>query len=427
METEYDGYLLVFHVDPEGRLRVLFPMDPDKDTFVRGDKKYEVRSRGGRDAFEADAKGRGAVYAALSRDPFRFDGMVLGDHWDYRALAPSRLAEDPEPELNELVQRMAQSSFDYDLVSYEVVDRSTYVSEYYAPYYGSVYASPGCWGYSCGYGHYGWPYGFSIGLSFGWPYYSPYSYGYGYPYYNPFFYQPYYYGSYPAYYPGYGYPGRYHGYYNRYYWDRQRYYGSYAGSYGPYRFRGSDGFIAGYRNRGHDLRRSINTAYNRPISRFSGPATASPSRRVVEGRTSELPSRVAPRRTVGHQQPLRRDRVEARRARERETPLATSSGNVQRRNYSGGDSRRTARAPQHDERREPRLERRREEPRRVEGARTAAPEARPQRREAAPSGARPDRGGFRGGGGFRGEGRSSGGGHRPSGGSPPSQGGGRRR
>ena len=35
VRTEYDGYLIVFHVDPEGRLRVLFPVDPDKDNFVR--------------------------------------------------------------------------------------------------------------------------------------------------------------------------------------------------------------------------------------------------------------------------------------------------------------------------------------------------------------------------------------------------------
>ena len=59
VRTEYDGYLIVFHVDPEGRLRVLFPLDPDKDNFVRGDKKYEVRGRGGREAFEVDATGRG--------------------------------------------------------------------------------------------------------------------------------------------------------------------------------------------------------------------------------------------------------------------------------------------------------------------------------------------------------------------------------
>ncbi len=121
MRTEYDGYLIVLHVDPEGRLRVLFPLDPDKDNFIRGDKKYEVRGRGGRESFEVDGTGRGAVYAAVSRDPFRFDGFTIADHWDYRALAPARLQEDPEPELNDLVRRMAQGNFDYDVLSYEVM------------------------------------------------------------------------------------------------------------------------------------------------------------------------------------------------------------------------------------------------------------------------------------------------------------------
>src|ERR671913_211822 len=128
VEIAYDGYLVVLHVDPEGRLRVLFPGDPDKDNFVRSGKKYEVRDRGDREAFEVDATGRGSVYAAVSRDPFRFDGLTISDHWDYRAMAPARLREDPEPELNELVQRMAQGSYDYDVLSYEVISRSAYVS-----------------------------------------------------------------------------------------------------------------------------------------------------------------------------------------------------------------------------------------------------------------------------------------------------------
>ena len=69
VRTRDDGYLLVFHVDPEGHLRVLFPLDPDRDNFVRGGKKYEIRGRGGRESFEIDnTTGKGTVYAAVSRD-----------------------------------------------------------------------------------------------------------------------------------------------------------------------------------------------------------------------------------------------------------------------------------------------------------------------------------------------------------------------
>src|SRR4051812_11083797 len=187
VRTRDDGYLLVFHVDPEGHLRVLFPLDPDRDNFVRGGKKYEIRGRGGRESFEVDnTSGKGTVYAAVSRDAFRFDGFVVGDHWDYRALAPSRLPDDPEQDLNELVRRMAQGDFDYDLLNYYVSDRVAYRSDY-SPYYG--YDN---WCYSCSY------YGSSFSIVFGRPYrrysYDPYFYAYD-PFYNPFFYDPYYYAG----------------------------------------------------------------------------------------------------------------------------------------------------------------------------------------------------------------------------------------
>lgn len=426
VRTEYDGYLLVFHVDPEGRLRVLFPIDPGKDNFVRSGKKYEVRSRGGREAFEADGKGRGSVYAAVSRDPFRFDGYVLGDHWDYKGLAPSRVSEDPEPELNELVQRMAQSSFDYDIVTYDIADRSTYASESYPRYYGSAYDDPWCYRISCGHSYYGSGYGsgISIGLFFGRPYrryyYDPYYYAYD-PFYNPFFYDPYYYA--PAYYPRYSYPRRYYGYHDPYfYWERDRYNHPRT----PYRFRGADGFTTGYRDRRYDLRRSINTVYNPPVTRVRQPAEVSPARRVVEAPGAELPNNLAPRRTVGHEQRLTGGKIEGRRARERDDqPRTVTPGEVRGRERAPVEARpaprRAADAPRHDERSEPRLERRREEPRVVEAPRPVerreeprAVERRreePRRVERAPEARpapQPDRG-------ARSEGRSSGG-SRPEGG-----------
>jgi hypothetical protein len=429
VRTEDDGYLIVLYVNPEGRLRVLFPIDPDKDNFVRGGKKYEVRGRGGREAFEADGKGRGAVYAAVSRDPFRFDGFVLSDHWDYRALAPSRLADDPEPELNELAQRMAQSSFDYDLMTYEVVDRASYASDYYprSSYYGSVYDDPWCYRFSCGHSYYRSPYSFSIGLFFGRPYrryyYDPYYYAYD-PFYSPFFYDPYYYA--PAYYPRYVYPRRhYYGYYDRYhYWDRDRYY---SRPYTPYRFRTGEG-VDRYRDRRYDLRRSVNTVYRPPISPIREPAAASPARRVIEGPVDELPRGVAPRRAVVQSQPMQRDRIEARRAREPEPTRNLTPGETRGRERAPVEARPArpeADARRHNEAREPRLERRREEPRAVERAPAREPpprqEAAPPRREVERSAPPPqDRGGSRS------EGRRSGGG-RSDGGSRPSNGGGRRR
>ena len=375
--TEYDGYLILLHVDPEGRLRVLFPLDPDKDNFVRGDKKYEVRGRGGREAFEADATGRGTVYAGVSRDPFRFDGFTLGDHWDYQALAPARLREDPEQELNELVQRMVQGSFDYDLLNYDVVGRSGYASSYPSRYYGSVYDDDWC-SFSCSpyYGHS--RFGLSVGLFYGRPYrhhyYSPYYYGYD-PFYSPFFHDPYYYAS--SYYPRYGYPYRYYGYHDRYYPDRDRVYNR---PYTPYRFRGSDGVPAGFRNRGYDIRRSVNTVYNPPISTVREPAASSPVRRITEGPAAELPSGVAPRRAVGHETRLNAEPAQARRAREPEATRRAEPGEDRKAPEREAAPARRASEPREERPREqPRAERVREEPRPVE--RAPAREARPERRE----------------------------------------------
>lgn len=415
VRTEYDGYLIVLHVDPDGRLRVLFPLDPDKDDFVRGDKKYEVRGRGGREAFEADATGRGTVYAAVSRDPFHFDGFTLGDHWDYQALAPARLRDDPEPELNDLVHRMAQSSFDYDLLTYEVIGRSAYASSYY----GSMYNDDWCT-FSCGSPYFGRsPYGLSIGLFYGRPYrrfyYDPYFYAYD-PFYSPFFYDPYYYAS--AYYPRYGYPYRYYGYHDRYYPGRDR---GYNRPYTPYRFRGSDGFTAGYRNRGQDIRRSINTVYNPPISQVREPATAKPGRRAIEGPAANLPSGVAPRRSVGHETRLRTGPIEGRRAREPEATRRAEPGDDWRAPQREATPARREAEPQNDRPREqPRVERAREEPRQVE---RALAEARPSRREVERGSSPPPQVRSSG----RAESGGSGGGYRSDGGSRRSSDGGSRR
>ena len=54
--TRDDGYLVVFRVSPEGKLRVLFPLDPTDDNYVKGGKRYLLLGRGGREGFSG---GRG--------------------------------------------------------------------------------------------------------------------------------------------------------------------------------------------------------------------------------------------------------------------------------------------------------------------------------------------------------------------------------
>jgi uncharacterized protein DUF4384 len=205
--TAEDGYVLLLHADADGRIRVLFPLDPADDNFVRGQKTFEIGGRESQGTFYIDyADGSGMVYAAWSRDPFKFGDFVRADHWDYRVFEQYRIQTDPESELTDLVLRMTDREFDFAVARYTIYARADYSSS--ESYGGTTY----------------------VGLSFGWGYpsywYDPYPYccgfyypvhypWYGYPYY-PYYgggyypYYPYYpyYGYRPGYpgYPGYGYP-----------------------------------------------------------------------------------------------------------------------------------------------------------------------------------------------------------------------------
>lgn len=187
-----DGYLIVLHADPDGRVRVLFPLDPSDDDFIRSGKKFEVRGRGDRDAFQVEGnQGSGLVIAAVSPDPFKFDDFVRNDHWDFRALGgpSSSVKDDPLAKLVDIVQQMSGGDstgrFDYD--------QATYVVRQYR------YADYDYSGYGYGY-HYP---RFGIRFGFGFPYYSAFydpfcdpfwgcygGWGFGYPYRYGYYYRP---------------------------------------------------------------------------------------------------------------------------------------------------------------------------------------------------------------------------------------------
>ncbi len=280
VETDDDGYVVVLHADPDGRVRVLFPLDPGDDNFVRGGHRYEIRGRGNRESFTVEtSSGGGTVFAAVSHDPFRFDEFVQGDHWDYRSLNATRLGDDPEPDLTDMVKRMSASRFDYDLLSYDVsYGRSV---SYYSPAPVVVrrsYYDPFCdFSWDCDPYYLGGRSGPSVNLIFGRPYRSYY--------YDPFSYDPFYYGgyysgynyrrsyNYPTYYPyggGYG--------YNNYY-PRSTYQGQ---IYTPYQFKSinrtwNGGSTASlYRTRRNDdPRQATQRVYQPPLN---SPKAGTPSR-----------------------------------------------------------------------------------------------------------------------------------------------------
>src|SRR5713226_3151251 len=159
-----DGYLVVLRADANGRVRVLFPLDPADDAFVRGGRTIEVRGRGDREAFSIDeGEGSGLVLAARSVTPFKLDEFARGDHWDYRMLTARDAGDDKERALLDIVQRMVPDGhFDYDAVNYTVASPQAYYDGAYYPYPSSI-------GLGLGYG-FGGPRSFSFSLAFGDPF-----------------------------------------------------------------------------------------------------------------------------------------------------------------------------------------------------------------------------------------------------------------
>jgi uncharacterized protein DUF4384 len=119
-----DAYVTLFRVDTDGRVRVLFPREPWEDNFVRGDREFEAEGGLGRDAFYIDDyPGVGYVFAVAAADPFVYDPISSGDHWDYRVIADGRVRGDPYVALTDLAERIVPEGYtdwDYDIVSYGV-------------------------------------------------------------------------------------------------------------------------------------------------------------------------------------------------------------------------------------------------------------------------------------------------------------------
>lgn len=308
VRTGVDGYVTILHAEPSGRVRVLFPLDPEDDAFVRAGQDYEIRSRSDKEAFAVyDGSGMGVILAAVSRDPFRYDGLVLNRHWDYRAVEFGA-GNDAETDLLALVQQMSGGAwFDYDVVRYEVA--SYFVadgggSSYHLSMYGPTYA-----------GHYwGGGVGFSISFGAGWYdpwYYSPYYWSGYYPgYWTPCcsygWYRPY--GYYPYYgYPYYGYPGYYGP--TRYTYARH-YYAS--GGYDSYYGNGRSGAWGSYAFKSHDDRYGLQPQSVTARRRTTGTGAAyasSPTRGVTSStrRTAVTSSpATAPTRSSGSLEARRR-------------------------------------------------------------------------------------------------------------------------
>lgn len=353
-----DGYVVVLHTDANGRVRVLFPVDPGDDNFLKAGQDYEIRGRGDRDAFQVTSTGSGTVYAAVSLDPFHPDEFNRNNHWDYQKLDSDSSSNDPEALMTNIVEQMAAGShFDYDVATYTV--EGTYASTQRAyivpagPSYSCFYGSwdPWCDGYYPSPSYYG---GFSIGFGFGgfggyrpYGYYPRYGFGYGYGYGYP------YYGG--GYYPrgGYSYGAAGYGYTVGHGWSyrNQPIHLGPGGGYtvGSHAGIGLGGSSIGYRNRGTfvSARPGVSPLYG--VSRFNtqrAPSRGNDSfgRRTASGDQTGFRTRIndnaRPAEMGGGRQPTR---VQGSPTRVERSPTRVegSPTRVERAPSRGGDSRPT--------------------------------------------------------------------------------------
>lgn len=121
-KADRDAYVTIVRIDTDGRVRILFPIDPWEDNWARADRTFEVLGRDDDEAFRVDDyPGVGYIFAIASTDEFNYDEIVRGDHWDYRNISDGRVRGDPYVAVSDLAERIArEGDFDYDVSEYYV-------------------------------------------------------------------------------------------------------------------------------------------------------------------------------------------------------------------------------------------------------------------------------------------------------------------
>ena len=121
-KSEEDTHVTVVRIDTDGRMRILFPIDPWEDNWARGGKTFEVLGRDRDEAFRVDDyPGAGYIFAIASEDAFSYNDIIRGDHWDYHTISDGRVRGDPYVAVSDLAERIAgNDTYDYDVTQYDV-------------------------------------------------------------------------------------------------------------------------------------------------------------------------------------------------------------------------------------------------------------------------------------------------------------------
>ena len=120
VELEDSGYFALLHVEPSGRIRVLYPEHPHDPDFVPGGAPFVVGGISDSTTFRVVAPGTGTLLAVRSWTPLDFASLVDGNRWDYaRALLLQPTAGNPLAALLDIADRISDGeAYTYDLTGY---------------------------------------------------------------------------------------------------------------------------------------------------------------------------------------------------------------------------------------------------------------------------------------------------------------------
>jgi hypothetical protein len=102
-QANEDAYAVVYHIDVEGRVSVLWPTSRYSDGFVFGGHEYRLPSRGGEQLRTESEEGQGFFHAVVSSYPFDLRDLELDFHHEPEAVAHDfYVAGDPFLAMNEV-------------------------------------------------------------------------------------------------------------------------------------------------------------------------------------------------------------------------------------------------------------------------------------------------------------------------------------
>ncbi len=133
-----DGYVMVFRVDTDGRIRVLFPRRPGDENHVRAGQTHVLRDPhdpSAKGAFVVDEyPGVGYLFAIVSLDRFDYGSWARGGRWNYNKVAPrGRVSGDPYVTLADLEQHLlppGYRTYAHDVLPYLVAGSPAAYSEH---------------------------------------------------------------------------------------------------------------------------------------------------------------------------------------------------------------------------------------------------------------------------------------------------------